>query len=80
MRKTFLTAAAAVLVGTSFVSCGGDASSTDAGITEDQAVEMAAETKAIEESLQKAEDISKKIEEELKSLDSVEENSSTDKK
>jgi hypothetical protein len=80
MRKTFLTAAAAVLVGTLFVSCGGDASSTDAGITEDQAVEMAAETKAIEESLQKAEDISKKIEEELKSLDSVEENSSTDKK
>ncbi|MGF1566262.1 MAG: hypothetical protein ACFCUH_12920 [Flavobacteriales bacterium] len=80
MRKTFLTAIAAVLIGTLFVSCGGDASSTDAGITEDQAVEMAAETKAIEESLQKAEDISKKIEEELKSLDSVEENSSTDKK
>lgn len=80
MRKTFLTACAVALIGTSLVSCSGNSTSTDATITEDQAVEMAAETMAIEESLEKAEGISKAIEEELKSLDSAEETSATEKK
>lgn len=79
MRKTLLTATAVVLIGTLVVSCGGDAASTDASLTDDQAVEMAAEIKAIEESLQKAEDISKEIEKELKSLESAEETSATEK-
>lgn len=61
-----LSAALAVAV---LMACGGESAKEEATITEEQAVELAAETIAIQESLEKAAQIDELIEKELRLLE-----------
>lgn len=67
-KRLTILFAFAILTG-SLASCGGESAKTESTITDEQAVEMAAETIAIEESLQNAAEIEKKIEAELKLME-----------
>lgn len=67
-KKVSLLFVGAVLAG-SLVSCGGESAQAEPTMTDDQAVQMATETIAIEESLQNAAEIEKKIDAELKLLE-----------
>lgn len=70
-----LSAALAVTV---LMACGGESPKEEATITEEQAVELAAETIAIEESLEKAAQIDELIEKELRMLDEEAAKTTTD--
>lgn len=68
LNKTVHLFTAAILA-FALSSCGGESKSDASDITENQAVEMAAETIAIEESLKKVEEVGNAIDEELKKLE-----------